>query len=180
MKKTENGEKTDVAKLFIVLMAISAVGFCVGAAYLYRNQSTCAGLVETETRSMNYIKKLAESDENKPYWGFESRGAGRTTGADLPSYLLRKANTHGVPIDKRSTKNDKHESKGYAQTKVNLRLSDVTLEQVVRYLYNVQQGKNDVFTTSLKLTNFDYNQPVPTCSATLDFTVFEELETKPK
>ena len=175
MEKVENGEKTDILKLFIVLMVLSAVGFGVGAAYLYHHQSTWFALYETEKKAMDYIIKVAESPANKPYLGFERKGAGRTAGADLADYLLKKARTHGVPFEDYRTDTDERKSKGYSETKVNLKLADVTMEQIIRYLFNVQQGKNDIYINTLKLSSFDYEQPIPTCNATIDIVVFEKL-----
>lgn len=174
MQNDDNGEKTDIVKLFIILIAISSIGFGVGAAYLYHHQSAYAELVETEKKAMTYMKKLAESPENKVYWGFERKGAGRMTGDDLASYLLRKATTQGVAIDTQNSDRDEHRE--YVQMRVTQKLSDADLEKIVRYLYNVQQGKNDIAITSIKLANFDYEQPVPTCKATLIFTVYDEAK----
>ena len=56
----------------------------------------------------------------------------------------------------------------------------MSLEQVIRYLFNVQKSKNDVYINSLKLSSFDYNQPVPICKATVDVVIFEKLEPEQK
>jgi hypothetical protein len=180
MQKEENGAKTDVVKLFIVLMAISTVGFAVGAIYLRHAQSTYASLVDTEKKCLTAIKRIVENTENNEYWGFESKGASRTTGADLAPYLIKKASTHGIPLEDYRIDDEPHAIRGYKETKANLKLADVTLEQVVRYLYNIQQGKNDIFISSLRLSNFDYEQPIPICKATVDAVVFEEMKTPSK
>jgi hypothetical protein len=178
MEQEENGAKTDVVKLFIVLMAISAIGFGVGAAYLYRAQAACFSLVENEKKALKYIQKFVESPENQPYWGFESKQARHTTGADLEDYLLRKSRTRGIPLDDLHSDEDTH--KEYKETKANVKLADVSLDKVVRYVFYVQQGRNDIAVTSLKMSGFDYEQPQPTCSATVDVVVYEEIKTKPK
>jgi len=180
MQKEENGEKTDILKLFIVLMTLAAVGFGVGAAYLYHSKSKYAETYEKEKKALEYIIKVAKSPENKGYWGFQPKGSGATTGAELPTYLINKAKMHGIPFKDYRTDTDPHPSKGYSETKVNVKLTEVTVEQVVRYLYNVKQGKKDIALSTLRLSNFDYEQPVPTCNATLDAIVYEDLKSAKK
>jgi hypothetical protein len=176
MDKQENGEKTDIVRLFVVLIALSAVGFGVGAAYLYSTQIATSNQFEKEAKAISMLKKIAEATENKLFWGAQPKGASRTTGADLNDYIGQKAKNNGIPMDGRNTKQKLVPSKGYKETKVTLRTQEVTLEQITRYLYNVQQGRNDVYIASLKLSSFDYEMPIPTCKATIEFLVFEEMK----
>ncbi len=172
MEKSSRSEKTDLVKLFIVLMGLSALGFGIGAAYLYHSQKQYEGMLQTENRALEYMKKVTESPENKPFWGFEPSAANKTTGIELADYIRRKAKSHGIkPKNSSTSPKDRHD---YLETKTNLKLDSVTMEQVVRYLYNVQHGRSDVFITHLKLSRFDYDQPIPTCNAAVDFVVFEE------
>jgi hypothetical protein len=181
MKKEENGEKTDIVRLFIVLVVLSAVGFGVGAAYLYRTQTACADQFEQESAAMSNLKRYAETSENTPYWGPESKGAGKTTGADLKPYLSEKAKSNGIPYQRFYTKQKLFASKGYKETKVTLRTTDdATLERIIRFLYNVQRGRKDVHIESLTLSGFDYEVLIPTCKATIEFLVFEEMKIPPK
>jgi hypothetical protein len=174
----ENGEhKIDLAKLFIVLMLLSAAGFGAGAVYLSHQEAVYAELVEKEDQAMSYIKRLAEQPDNKQYWGSELRNASRTTGVELPEYLDNKARSLAIKdnIDKRTTR--KHTGhRDYTKTVVSLWFTDVTVERLVRYLWLVQKNKNDVFIESVKLSKFDYEQSIPTCSASVEVVIYEEPE----
>lgn len=180
-KEGSTGQKTDVVKLFLVLMALSAVGFGVGAAYLYHQQTTYAQAVEEEKRVLGYIKRLAETQENKAFWGPEPADHSVTTGDKLPAYLEKKAKYNAIPpADRTAQAKRLHPRDGYSETKVTSTFSNLTLEQIVRYLYNVQVGKNDVFITSLALRKFNYDELIATCSATVEVVVFEEAKEQPK
>ena len=174
--KEENGEKTDIVRLFVVLVALAAVGFGVGAGYLYRTQTATAAQFDKEAAAMTSLKRTVEFKDNKPYWGTEPKGVSVTTGAELDPYLREKAKNNGIPIEKRNTRQKPFASKGYKETQVTLRTQEVTLEQITRYLYNVQQGRNDIFIASIRLSSFDYEMPIPTCKAIIEFLVFEEMK----
>jgi hypothetical protein len=176
MENKENGEKTDIVKLFIILMTLSAIGFGVGAAYLYHAQSACAALVEREKNALGDMKRLVESPVNKAYWGLESGGAGRTAGAELSTFLEQRARAHGLESGGATVDRRPYESKGYVQTAVKLKLEASRLENLVRYLHKVQETKKDIFLKSLTLSYFDYTPTTPTCKATIEALVFELLE----
>ncbi len=172
-------EKIDLPKLFIILMTLSAVGFGIGAIYLYQQERAYAGLVKTEDDALFELKKLAQRPENQQHYGFVSNEASKTTSSELSRYLNNTAKIAGVSSNIFKMPLNRHPAhKDYSKTTVKMKLQAINLEQLVRYLHHVQEGKKDVFIDSIKLYKFDYGEHIPTCSADVDIVIYEEPEGK--
>jgi hypothetical protein len=177
MENNDVEEKIDLAKLFIVLMTLSAVGFGIGAVYLYQQEKAYAALIEDEDKALFELRGLAQRPENKPYFGYKSDKAGRTTSSELSGYLDDTAKIAGVNSSITKSSLQKHPGhKNYTKTTAKLKFQGIQLDQLVRYLHYVQKGKKDVFIDSIKLNKFDYEEVIPTCSADVDIVIYEEPE----
>jgi hypothetical protein len=177
MENNDVEEKIDLVKLFIVLMTLSAVGFGIGAAYLYHQETAYADLLETEDKALFDLKTLAQRPENKPYYGYVGTKASRTTSSELGEYLDNTAKIAGVRSNIIKTSLQKHPGhRDYTKTTAKMKFSAIALDQLVRYLHHVQKGKKDVFIDTIKLYRFDYKEVIPTCSADVDIVIYEKPE----
>jgi len=177
MENNDVEEKIDLAKLFIVLMSLSAFGFGIGAVYLYQQEIAYAGLVDNEDKALFDLQKLAQRPENKPYFGYFGDQASKTTSSELDRYLNNTAKIAGVGSNIIKSSTQRHPGhRDYTKTTVKMKFSAIALDQLVRYLHHVQEGKKDVFIDTIKLYKFSYGEIIPTCSADVDIVIYEEPE----
>ena len=177
MENNDVEEKIDLAKLFIILMSLSAFGFGIGAIYLYQQEVAYAGLVNSEDEALFELKRLAQKQENKQNFGYVNDQASRTTSAELGRYLNNTAKIAGVGSNIIKSTTQKHPGhRDYTKTTVKMKFSAIALDQLVRYLHHVQEGKKDVFIDTIKLYKFNYGEIIPTCSADVDIVIYEEPE----
>lgn len=177
MQNNDAEDRIDLVKLFIVLMTLSAVGFGIGAAYLYQQESAYADLLENEDKALFELKRLIQRPENKQNYGFAGDRASRTTSSELGRYLNNTAKIAGVSSNLTRAPLQTHpQHRDYKKTTVKLKFTAITVEQLVRYLHHVQEGKKDVFIEAIKLYKIDYDEQIPTCSADVDILIYEEPE----